>query len=58
MAPKKMGRPTDAPKELSVRIRLSAEDDRKLKYCSALLGKTMSEIVRMGISEVYNRIKK
>jgi len=37
---------------------LSAEDDRKLKYCSALLGKTMSEIVRMGISEVYNRIKK
>ncbi len=58
MSPKKkMGRPTDDPKELSIRIRISAEDDRKLKYCSAILGKPMSEIVRLGINEIYNHLE-
>lgn len=56
MAPK--GRPTDDPKILSTRIRLSEEDVRKLDYCCEKTGKKKSEIIRLGIKEVYEKLKK
>lgn len=56
MAPK--GRPTDDPKILSTRIRLSEEDVHKLDYCCEKTGKKKSEIIRLGIKEVYEELKK
>lgn len=56
MSPK--GRPTDEPKTLSTRIRLSDEDTKRLKYCAEKAGVTKSEIIRQGIKEVYEKMKK
>jgi len=56
MSPK--GRPTDNPKTLSTRIRLSEEDVRKLEFCAKETGLTKAEIIRQGIQEVYNKVKK
>lgn len=56
MSPK--GRPTDDPKVLNTRIRLSQEDVDMLDYCVKKTGLTKSEIIRKGIKEVYNKLKK
>ena len=56
MSPK--GRPTDNPKTLSTRIRLSEEDVRMLEFCAKETGLTKAEIIRQGIQEVYNKVKK
>lgn len=54
----KMGRPTDDPKTLNTRVRLSENDVKMLEYCSEKTGLTKSEIIRRGIELVYNKIKK
>ena len=56
MAPK--GRPTDDPKTLNTRIRLSEEDMQRLEFCVKATGMKKSEIIRQGIKEVYDRLKK
>lgn len=56
MSPK--GRPTNNPKVLNTRIRLSEDDVKRLEYCHEKTGFTKSEIIRMGIQEVYNKLKK
>ena len=55
MSPK--GRPTNDPKTLNTRIRLSAEDIKRLEYCAEKTGLTKAEIIRQGIKEVYEKIK-
>ena len=55
MSPK--GRPTDDPKTLSTRIRLSDEDVQRLDYCVKATGMKKSEVIRQGIKEVYERLK-
>ena len=57
MSDKKLGRPTNGPKILSTRIRLSKSDIQKLEYCSKILNKPKSDVIRMGIDKVYNQIK-
>ncbi len=52
------GRPTDDPKTLNTRIRLSEEDVQRLEYCAQATGMNKSEIIRLGIKEVYERLKK
>lgn len=52
------GRPTDDPKTLSTRIRLSEEDIERLNFCVHVTGMKKSEIIRQGIKEVYDRLKK
>lgn len=52
------GRPTDDPKTLNTRIRLSEQDVKRLEYCCKETGKTKAEIIRLGIKEVYERLKK
>lgn len=54
MAPK--GRPTDDPKTLSTRIRLSEDDVQRLDFCAQQTGKTKADIIRQGIKEVYDRL--
>jgi len=56
MSPK--GRPTNDPKTLSTRIRFSEEDVNRLEYCTKKTGLTKSEIIRQGIKEVYEKLKK
>ena len=52
------GRPTDNPKTLSTRIRLSEEDTQRLEYCAKVTGLRKAEIIRRGIKEVYEQLKK
>lgn len=56
MSPK--GRPTNDPKTLNTRIRLSEEDVRRLEYCAQKTGLTKAEIIRQGIKEVYEKLQK
>ncbi len=55
MSPK--GRPTNDPKTLNTRIRLSEEDVKRLEYCTKKTGLTKSEVIRRGIQEIYEQIK-
>ena len=52
------GRPTNDPKNLSTRIRLSEEDVKRLEYCAEKTNLTKAEIIRLGIKEVYEKLKK
>lgn len=52
------GRPTDEPKTLSTRIRMSKEDIERLEYCAEVTGKSKAEIIREGIKIVYDGLKK
>ncbi len=52
------GRPTDEPKRHETRIRMSDEDVRILEECCKITGLTKAEIIRLGIRELYAKIKK
>ncbi len=52
------GRPTDAPKNLSTRIRLSQDDVEMLEFCCKELKISKSEVLRLGIRKVYEKLKK
>lgn len=51
------GRPTDDPKVLNTRVRMSEEDIKLMEFCCKKTGLTKAEIIRMGIREVYNKVK-
>ena len=55
---KKMGRPTEEPKSIVKRARVSENDVKKLAECSKALGVSESDVLRLGIEEVYQKIKK
>lgn len=57
MSPK-TGRKTNDPKRHETRIRMSDEDVRLLEECSKSLGITKADVIRIGIREVYAKIKK
>lgn len=54
---KKMGRPTEAPKTIVKRARMSEDDVRKLKTCCEALNLSESDVLRMGIHEIYHRLE-
>ncbi len=54
----KLGRPTDNPADIQLRIRLTKDDSEKLKECSEKLNKSKSDVVRQGIDMVYQGLKK
>ena len=53
-----MGRPTDSPKDISLRIRIDTQTDEKLKECSESLNVTKSDVIRQGIDRMYDDLKK
>jgi len=56
-----MGRPyteADKPKTIVKRARMSETDVIKLKECCNILGLSESDVLRRGIDEVYQKIKK
>lgn len=52
------GRPTDDPKQSTIKFRISDEDTKRLEYCAEKTGLSKSEILRQGIKEVYEKVKK
>jgi hypothetical protein len=50
---KKIGRPTDDPKTLNTRIRLSEADQKKLDYCCTVFNLTKADVIRKGIDFMY-----
>lgn len=57
MEKKKMGRPTDNPKTIVKRARMSEPDVEKLKICCRKLDMSESDIIRLGIEKVYTELK-
>lgn len=47
------GRPTNDPKTLNTRIRLSEGDVKKLDCCCKVLNLTKAEVIRQGIDKMY-----
>lgn len=54
----KMGRPTNNPRIIQTRIRMSADEANMLEECAKILNTTKTEVVIMGIKKVYADIKK
>lgn len=53
-----MGRPTNNPRIIQTRIRMSADEANMLEECAKILNTTKTEVVIMGIKKVYADIKK
>ncbi len=58
MATKKIGRPTESPKEYMLRTRLDKEMVEKLDCVTKQLSLTRSEVVRKGIEMQYDQLQK
>jgi uncharacterized protein (DUF1778 family) len=54
----KIGRPTENPKTIQTRIRMTQDESDMLKECAEVLQKTKTDIVIMGIQMVHATIKK
>ena len=55
---KKMGRPTDNPKSYRESFRLSESDMEKVSFCMNKTGMSKTDVIRAGIDEVYQKLKK
>lgn len=53
MGNKKMGRPTDNPKDISLKVRLDKDTAEKLDECVRILDVSKAEVVRQGVQKVY-----
>ncbi len=52
-----MGRPTDNPKDISLKVRLDKETDEKLDECIQALGVSKAEVIRRGVHKVHDELK-
>ena len=50
------GRPTNDPKNVRLEIQLTLERQKKLDYCSKVLGLPKAEIIRQGIDRMYEDV--
>lgn len=53
-----MGRPTDNPKNTSIKFKADDETVRKLKECSEILNVSRAEVLRQGVHRMYDDLKK
>lgn len=58
MGDSKMGRPTDSPKDTTLKFRIDKETREMLKICSERLGISQSEIIRSSIRKAYKALPK
>lgn len=58
MSPRTGRPPSNDPKNLNTRIRLSDGDRERLDYCCKVLGLTKAEVIRQGIEEMYQKALK
>lgn len=52
------GRSTDNPKSYRESFRLSETDMKKIEFCMKKTGMSKTDVIRMGIDEVYQKTKK
>ncbi len=57
MGNKKMGRPTDNPKDISLKVRLDKETAEKLDDCVQTLKVSKAEVIRRGVHKVHDSLK-
>lgn len=57
-ATKKMGRPTTSPKNTMVRVRMDDKTLQKMDECAKKLNTSRSEVIRLGIKELYPKLCK
>jgi len=55
---KKMGRPTDNPKNTSVKFLSDDDTFEKLKECSVKMKVSRAEVIRKGIHKVHDDLNK
>ena len=55
---KKMGRPTDNPKDTMVKAYLDKETAQKMDDCIKTLGVSKSEVIRRGVHKVHDDLNK
>ena len=58
MAAKKIGRPTDNPKNIDIKIRFDKDTVDKLEKCSEKMQITRAEVVRRGVGKMYDELEK
>jgi len=58
MSPRTGRPPSDNPKTLSTRIRLSDDDKKMLEHCCKVYGFTKAEVIRQGIKDLYDKTQK
>ena len=58
MSPRTGRPPSKDPKTLNTRIRMSEEDIKMLEFCVKKTGLSKAEVIRQGIREVYEKLKK
>ena len=58
MGAKKLGRPTDNPKDITMKIRLDKQTSEKLEKCSVKLEVSRAEVVRRGVNKIHDDLNK
>lgn len=58
MGTKKIGRPTDSPKDITMKIRFDKETAEKLERCSEKMTISRAEVVRRGVKKMYDDLEK
>ena len=53
-----MGRPTDNPKDISLKVRLDKDTSKKLDECVEILEVSKAEVMRRGVNEVHKGLPK
>ena len=54
MGEKKLGRPTDNPKDIVLKIHLDKNTNDKLIKCSVEMQASKAEVIRQGIHKMYD----
>lgn len=57
MEPKKVGRPTNSPKDIVLKIRLDQASSDRLDTCSFKLGVSRAEVIRRAIKMMHDKLK-
>jgi len=55
---KKLGRPTDNPKDITMKIRFDKNTAEKLEECSEKMNVSRAEVVRRGVQKMYDGLPK
>jgi len=58
MAAKKLGRPTESPKDITMKIRFDKDTSEKLEECSEKMEISKAEVVRRGVKRMYGDLNK
>lgn len=53
MGAKKLGRPTDNPKNITMKIRFDQDTFDKLEECSKVINVSRAEVVRRGVQKMH-----